>query len=783
VPADQIFRLSISLSFNGVYLGDVNVETTIGGQAKVDSTRVIELLRPLVTPELLTSISGNAHGEAMVPIADLNLPGFELRYDSSALTLVATTASAGLAINAISVIPQSQRTLDSLTDPSNTAFGVTVSVNQRLAYERDFDRGPAEVVVRGFGNVGGLDGVYLAFEGGYREHQALVRRRVSLFYDDVSTAVRFSLGDAVPQTMGSYEANTNMFGFTVERLYQTIQPFRNVRPSGRGGLTLDKASRVDVVVNGAVQQTLRLGPGRYDLRDFPGITGYNDVQLVVEDETGRREFGTLSFFSDTQLLDQGISIFSASLGFLQRSGGLFDTPEYDHHPTLAGFYQRGMSKSLTLGVAAQADPDNALVAVQAAYATPVGIFGLELAADGEKGRSVERAVLASWRLFDTSGTTQATYEVEFESLSKGFSPLAPAGTAVNPYKWEVDGRIQRQIAYGVFGTIGAGFSRARGAMRDERRATVALTRSFQRLSVGFNYDHRRGGFGGEDRFSLSLNIPLGRRTTARARYNSRDNLTTAEVTRNAYNGLDEYGYRVAMGHDDEGPVGSAEAEYFANRFSARMNYDYIRTPAGSSQDANIGFTFGVGYTDGRLALGREADQGFVIVDQHRTMGDAKVYARNKSTLGDSAHTGALGPALVPIVRGYSYDTVEVHVENLRPGYDIGPGRIDILPGARSGYLMQIGSDASNTVMGRIVGPDGQPASLLAGTLKPVDGAGTNEVSFFTNRTGRLVAQRVAPGRYAIVPFGRTTPIGEILVPKDAAGTVDIGTLTYQDAKP
>lgn len=158
-------------------------------------------------------------------------------------------------------------------------------------------------------------------------------------------------------------------------------------------------------------------------------------------------------------------------------------------------------------------------------------------------------------------------------------------------------------------------------------------------------------------------------------------------------------------------------------------------------------------------------------------------ARDRSSLGDSARTGALGPALVPLDRGYSLNSVEVGVEGAPPGYDIGAGRIDILPGAASGYRMTIGSAASNTVIGILVDAEGKGLAFLAGNLTPLAGKDATEAQFFTNRTGRLVAQHVAPGRYAITPFGQTVPIGEVVVPEDATGTVNIGTMTYRGGKP
>lgn len=762
------------------------VETTTAGNVSIDVVRLIELLRPVVTQTVIGNLQARAAGAELAAINTLSGPDVSLSYDSATLALTVTLPSDSRAVNRVSIVNPAQSSGANVTAPSNRAFGITFALNTQLVHDglETMDRGPVEVTARGFGNVGGIDGLYLAFEAGFREDEKFARRRTTLFYDDVSRAIRYSLGDVRPQTLGVYDAQLNMAGLTVGRLYETIQPYRNVRPSGRGGLTLENESRVDVVVNGVVQQTLRLGPGRYDLRDFPFLSGYNDVRLVVEDNSGRREIGAVSFFSDAELLDPGVSIFSASLGARERSAGLFDNPEYENQLTFSGFYQRGLNDQVTLGIAGQADRNNGLIALQGAYATRLGVFGAQAALDVDQAADPEHAVLLTWRNTTTSkGGGSAGWQVEFESLSAGFTPMSAAGTAFNANSWELDARYQLDLAYGIFATLGAGYSRSRGALEDQLRASAALSRSFGQFSASLGLEHREGGFASDDRATVSISLPIGTRSSARLRADTGRDEVIAEFDRRAFNSLDQLGYRVAVGDNRDGPVVNTEFEYYGNRFRGRLTHDYLKTGDEVTQVTNAGLTFGVGFADGRVALGREADRGFVIVDKHRSLGDAVVVARNRSSLGDSARTGALGPALVPLDRAYALDSVEVGVEGAPPGYDIGAGRIDILPGAASGYRMQIGSAASNTVIGVILDAEGQGVAFLAGTMTPLSGKEAVEAQFFTNRTGRLVAQHVAPGRYALTPFGATKSIGEVVVPDDATGTVNIGALTYRGSKP
>ena len=79
----------------------------------------------------------------------------------------------------------------------------------------------------------------------------------------------------------------------------------------------------------------------------------------------------------------------------------------------------------------------------------------------------------------------------------------------------------------------------------------------------------------------------------------------------------------------------------------------------------------------------------------------------------------------------------------------------------------------------MVDAEGEPLQFFAGMLEPIEGREAVAVPFFTNRSGRMVAQRVAPGRYSIVPSDGSAPIGEVTVPEHATGPIDIGVVILE----
>jgi outer membrane usher protein len=133
---------------------------------------------------------------------------------------------------------------------------------------------------------------------------------------------------------------------------------------------------------------------------------------------------------------------------------------------------------------------------------------------------------------------------------------------------------------------------------------------------------------------------------------------------------------------------------------------------------------------------------------------------------------------VPIDRAYGIARREIKVDPLPMGYDLGEGVINVFPGYGDGYRFMIGSDASHIAVGYLATSAG-PLVLTAGTVTPVKVASKKPVeprSVFTNRAGRFVADRLAPGTYRL-----TTPEGhaEFTITAKKEGMTDVGTLHLQ----
>lgn len=764
--------LEVSLRVNDAFLGTISVAVDPKGAGEIDAIRFLALIRPVVAADLYAAMEARVAGRPRVDFVELNIDTFVLRFDSLALEVVGTLAPSATAATALRFAPQQEVPVPSSFDqPARFAAGVNIGAGQRYVYGRGFERVRADF--NGIASIGGFEGVTLTGGATY-DGERWLRRELRATHDEFERAIRFTAGEFTPSST-SFQGSARILGFGVERAYQTIRPFQNTRPIGRQQFTLDRESSVDVLVNQVRVQTVRLAAGRYDIGDFPFAAGPNQVQLVVEDIGGKREILDFDVFNSTSLLTPGLSEFGGAVGVREHG-----TLRYGASPAATGYGYFGLSDNLTLGANAQATTRRAQIGGVAVLGTPIGFFQIETAAS---------------RRFAAGGIETAAsldYRGEFTTRSKNDLRLALSAvyrSAEFQNAFSRDGRNSRALdvaaqvqwlapyAISIGGSVG--YSKARDGGPNSYRIDMTLGRSFGRLGLSATGSRLvfGNGFGNDTRVALGLSLRFGRRDNLFARYDSGTGRSEVEVSRTPDGRLGEISGNLRYTQDDDARAISGRLAYINNRFDLVLNHNRLERRGPDGQTANASDwnarTF-IGFADGRFGIGRAADEGFVIAALHPSLrgAQASILAGDRVV----ARSGWLGPALVPVGRAYGAGRYEVKVDPLPIGYDLGAGTINVFPGFGSGYRAMIGSDESHIAVGILVGPAG-PLALASGTIEPLDAARRKTWKprgIFTNRSGRFVADRLAPGRYRLTLPGQADATFEIA--KDAEGLIDVGTI-------
>ena len=775
--AKVLTALDLPLMLNGRFLGMISANMDLTGDGLVDSGRLLSLLRTVFAREAYQKVEQRVAGREQVPLSDLQSPSFHLSFVSAVLELRIEASPDGMVptdLHASGFIPEPNPS--SFTTPEKLSAGLNIGLAQRYIHNGG-GLGPLQGALDGLVHVGGFKGVTLIAGANYKEGaigSAWSRREARLVHDNFKSGTRLNVGEFTP-TIDGFQGTGRIVGIGLERAYATIRPFQNVRPAGRQAFTLDREATVDVVINGLTTQSLRLAPGRYSLTDFPFATGANQVQLLVNDNTGQKEIALFNAFSGAELLGKNVIDFGFASGRQEGIRGL----HYDGPYQTTGYVRKGVTDALTLGLNGQATQHVQQLGGLAVWGSPIGLMLIELAAsyNDPAGKSGMAGSFSYKQNLSLKKRDDLRITATLQSTSGNFEDPFQRSRS-NLEQWRASGLVQWNAPWQLGFNLGLDLARGRASNPDHRQIDVGVSRSFGRASVvaNFSVTHTENAKS-DQRFAIGLTMPLGQRWTSQARYDSDRHRSEISASRYSYGGLDEVSAEVRMTKDDFAKDLSGRLNYINNRFEAELGHNqrYDLLPGGRT-DAESTLTVNsfIGYAAGTLAVGRPTRDSFIITPIHKSLFNSKVEIRAGRQA--VARSGWLGSPLVPIRRAYGVNSYDINVEPLPPGYDIGSGKLSVFPGFGTGYRMMIGSDASRMAVGTLIGPDG-PMALTTGTIEPLGKTKVEGQPLFTNRAGRFVAERLSPGRYRIVVSG--TEVGQFVISDKSEGVVDVGVITFK----
>jgi outer membrane usher protein len=792
--AVQVYSLTLPLIFGNVYLGDVPVAASSDGKISVNTERFTSLLGQRISADMIAKVKEVAGGHAVVSIEALSVTGLLVVYDSAKLELhvsIPVQLQGGQSISAY------DRT--SLGEPSRATiapaqFSGSATFIARQSYEwspaavRGWD--PANVSMDIAANVFGPEGAYLFVQGEYdgAADRPFRRGDIVLVHDDPDDAVRYSAGDVTPVSAGLQGAPI-LGGVSVQRQYGELQPFANIRPSGLFRFSLERASTVDVVVNGVTIRTLRLDAGQYDLKDFPFFNGLNEVELYVVDEFGRRLLAKFEEFFSTKMLNEGVSEFGATLGYLQSRDADQQITYGQDLLTFSGYGRFGLTDSVTVGANFQGNDAQWMGGVEIGWASPIGTLGFVTGLSDIDGLSSGQSYLVSYEASADQLWVLEHPQLNLEYLysSEFFSPVGQL-VPNQPSQYDVRGRFSTRLPMDLGLGLSASFTRGRDAQPDVRRFALSVSYNLGFADItGSDEQVVTEDAPDENRFLLSISLPLGDKELTRASFDSTNDQYQLEYTRFAHDELGDVGFRGAISRDDDKLTGSGQFAYNANRFSAVVEHDTIAdTALDNIQSQQSSYTLGtqIAFAGGDVTFGHPVGPRFAIVAEHETLDDRNVgVRRGDGTAERNAETDFLGPALVSAGTAYQPQKVMIDIQDLPLGYDPGPTQYDVFPGPASGYSFRVGSNASHIVIGTLLGADGKPVALQGGEMQSLTDHSFKAVPVFTNSTGRFVAEGLAPGRYRLVLGAQMNMTVTVVVPDQAIGIINLGVVHLDPAAP
>ena len=179
--------------------------------------------------------------------------------------------------------------------------------------------------------------------------------------------------------------------------------------------------------------------------------------------------------------------------------------------------------------------------------------------------------------------------------------------------------------------------------------------------------------------------------------------------------------------------------------------------------------------DGSFSIGRPIQDSFAIVRTHPSLNGTDILIDANGRFS-TANSGAMGTALQPSLSSYSERNLLVTAPDAPMGTDLGEGSFRLLPAYRSGYRLTVGSDYMVSVVGRLLGTNGEPIALVAGSAVEEAHPEREPLPLFTNAAGRFGATGLAPGRWRIKLSDTDRTQYELEIPDSVNRTIAAGDL-------
>jgi len=551
---------------------------------------------------------------------------------------------------------------------------------------------------------------------------------------------RWSLGDQPVLSPDPLGGGALLGGIGVQRAFD-LDPFLLTFPQPFLSGVLETPGTVEIYANGVLVGRRPLQAGPFSLDGLGLSQGRNDLRLVLRDPFGgSRELSSASYYGSSSLLAAGLDEYALRAGLPRRA--LADDA-YDHTPVLAGFWRRGLSDWLTLGVRAEAGEALANGGFSAGLRLPLGEVAAALAASEAEGTSGHAQAFSY--LFTTR---QVGLSLGVRRFSDGYrtlgqdlqSPLPrPSDERFASLGWTPPGRLSLQLNWAD--------SRYRALLADRRRLGVDGTwRLHPRAQLVFGAARERTGGIDDTTLRVGLGFSLDRHSVnLGARRDGGGEGYDLGIHRGR-GGETGAGYDLSLNRQNGRDFAFGRAEYQG----AHGRYTLNAQHADGQGDASLTVAGGLVAIGGRVHATRPVEGSFVLV---RLPGLEGVQVRRENQ--PVGRTDARGEVLVPGLLPYYPVRIDYETGDVPVTWRTGESSRTVAAARNAGALVRFDATPLRAVMGEVrlrdaAGVRPSPGGLM--TLR----CGQQEISLPVSSSGRFYVEDAPAGPCSVELRSGTT---------------------------
>ena len=492
--------------------------------------------------------------------------------------------------------------------------------------------------------------------------------------------------------------------------------------------------------------------GPFEFQNLPVTTGSGEVEMRVRDAYGAEQRINLDYFVSPQLLSPGLRAFEYSIG-LQRRG--FGNNTSYREPIMVMTERRGLNTRLTGEWHSELTSEQLRTGVGAVLLGPgAGLYAFNLAGSTSgQGNGWLASADYEWRsdrVFASAGLSFA---------SDGFDAASAA-----------DERTARRRTHAAMGWSlpGEAGSVALSYLAQQR---FDGTR-FAFASLGYQFDVGRFGHlqfslgrtiqpAADTVLSMYYSLPFGASDSASIEWSHQQ--SAEQVRLNLQHNppaLGGYGYRAAL---QPGPNPRFDLGLSTRQQHAIYSVEVSRFLSQLSYRADI--SGGLAWIGGGIYASQPLVDSFAVVQVDDFPG-VGIYSEHRLV----AHTNAHGRALVPGLRAYDRNRLEIEQADLPLDARIEALELNATPAPRSGVLVRFPVRREHSAQLRIVLEDGDGIPAGASVARE----DTRELVPL-GIDGQALLSDVLPGELALLVKWRASECRiAVQIPAEIAPLLDLG---------
>jgi outer membrane usher protein len=599
------------------------------------------------------------------------------------------------------------------------------------------------------------------------------RLNTSLTRDWRDTMQRLVLGDFVTSasTLGS---SLRLGGISFSRRY-SIDPYYLRAPGQVVSGTAALPSDIYLYNNGVLVGHQRVTPGTFELQNMVSLNGLQVTEVVVRDVLGNEQTLTNPFYFSQALLREGLDEYSADIGLQREQFGVLSN-DYGKLGG-AGFYRRGVSDALTLGIRGEALDRRYNLGPTASWR--LGTWGVA-SAEVSWGRSPDGsgAALALGHSFSSPNFASS---LSWRTEARDY-PRAGVDASQNR-RHEFAGTLSMPIGGGS--SVGLIYQDSQPWDAERSRSTSLTYR--HRLSNAVYLTgalrHSNGVFGANEVLvSVSYN-PVG----------SGDQPSySAQLQRTG--GVDAQTLQVLGGNPDSaGLVYRATAQHSDGPGSARDTFDpyvqynfargvargeYFHDSGAGSGTYQLGFAGAVTHVGDAWGLSRPIYDSYGIVKVEGVR-NVRVYANNIEV----GRTDAAGNLFIPRLASYFDNPIAIEDRDLPVDTIVPQTRYIVSPPLRSGVVVDFKARRVRAVAGRLTVQRGGKRAPFGDATGEIAVPGHKPLPVYAARDGSFYIEDLGTGTFRGEVSGRLGRCAFTLrVPPAKEAVTDLGVLECGDAR-